>query len=539
MTLRLSTNQLILVSAAFLTAAANLALFRNLAATFAEQPLGWWHVASVGVVLYTGLVLLISLLSFQHTIKPYLVLLLMLAAGSAFFMDTYDVVIDSGMIANAMATDAGEVSDLLTPKLFAYLLLIAILPAVLLLRVELRPQSLGRAAVSRALMLTACVVLGIAVVLSDGSFFATFVRDHKPMRYYANPLTPLYAAWALGKQNHEVSGGPMRLIGRDAHIPAGDIDRELVIMVVGETARADRFSLNGYRRDTNPRLEKETVYSFRNVTSCGTSTEVSIPCMFSIYGRDEFSGQKASSTSNALDVLAKAHVNVLWRDNNSGSKGVSARVQTEDFRQSELNPLCDTECRDEGMLAGLQDYVATHPDGDILIVLHQMGSHGPAYYKRYPHRFERFMPACESASLDNCSPEQVNNSYDNTILYTDYFLDRVIEFLRNNDNRFETAMFYVGDHGESLGESGVYLHGLPYWMAPRSQTHIPLILWFGANYHDASRPAMSQMVNQPFSHDQVFHTLLGLFEIRSDIYDAKADLINQSRLLAGMSNQYE
>ena len=539
MKIRLTTNQLVLASAAFLTAFANLSLFRHLAETFGHQPQGWWHIAAIGLMLFAALVVLVALLSFRIAIKPWLVLLLLLAAGSASFMDTYDVVIDRGMVANALATDAREVADLLTPRFFIYFMLIAILPAVLLMRVEIRSQTLGREAFVRSRLLAVCGVMAVAIVLADGSFFASFVREHKPLRYYANPITPLYSLYSLHKANRASGDGRIRKIGRDARIPPTDIDRELVVMVVGETARADHFSLNGYERNTNPLLERESVYSFRNVTSCGTSTEVSVPCMFSNFGHEGYSGPKALVTYNALDVLAKANVNILWRDNNSGSKGVAARVEAEDFTRPDINPVCSPECRDEGMLMGLQDYVESHPKGDILIVLHQMGSHGPSYYKRYPPAFGHFAPACNTPSLDACSSEQVSNSYDNTILYTDYFLEQVIGFLRSNDSRFETAMLYVGDHGESLGEAGVYLHGLPYWMAPRAQTHVPLILWFGVHYEDANGPAMQQMLNEPLSHDQVFHTLLGLFEIRSQIYEAEDDLISRSRLLAGVPGEYD
>jgi lipid A ethanolaminephosphotransferase len=238
-------------------------------------------------------------------------------------------------------------------------------------------------------------------------------------------------------------------------------------------------------------------------------------------------------------VLQHAGVSILWRDNNTGSKGVALRVPVEDFSTPELNPVCDDECRDVGMLHGLRDYIDGQASGDILIVLHQMGSHGPAYFKRYPREFRAFVPTCDTNQLDSCSEPEIGNTYDNTILYTDHFLGEVIGFLRSYDDRFETVMLYAGDHGESLGEAGLYLHGLPYWLAPDAQTRVPLILWFGKNYHDVDVDAMRQLRDEPLSHDNLCHTLLGLFEIDSEVYDGALDLLQRSRDLAGTPREFE
>jgi lipid A ethanolaminephosphotransferase len=191
------------------------------------------------------------------------------------------------------------------------------------------------------------------------------------------------------------------------------------------------------------------------------------------------------------------------------------------------------------MLVGLQDYIDRHPAGDILIVLHQMGSHGPAYFKRYPAEFRAFTPTCETNQLDSCTQEEISNTYDNTILYTDYFLSRVIDLLRANDGGFETALLYVSDHGESLGESGVYLHGLPYLIAPDAQIRVPLVAWFGRNYDDVDRAALRQLRDRPLSHDNIFHTMLGLFEAGSEVYDPKQDLLQLARDVAGTAREYQ
>jgi lipid A ethanolaminephosphotransferase len=247
--------------------------------------------------------------------------------------------------------------------------------------------------------------------------------------------------------------------------------------------------------------------------------------MFSMYDRSDYDDEKGVTKENLLDVLTHAGIHVLWRDNNSDSKGVALRVQYEDYKSPTTNPDCDdVECRDDGMLSGLQDYINAQ-QGDILIVLHQMGNHGPAYYKRYPKSFEKFTPACETNQLEECSEDEINNAYDNAILYTDYFLNKVISLLKQNSKDFETALVYMSDHGESLGESGVYLHGLPYFMAPDAQTNVASIIWFGDNYDELDVDSIRRKSDREYSHDNLFHTILGLMEVRTKLYKRDMDII--------------
>lgn len=539
MKIRASSNQIIVGSALYLVAFANLAFFRNVLATFGATPGGYAHALSLGLVLAGVLTLLLSILCVGRVLKPLLAVLFLVSSLTAYFMDTYNVFIDGDMLANAVATDPREVRDLLTPRLGLYLLLLGVLPVVVLLRLEIRARALAVAVRARAALALSALLVALALIVASSGFYASFFREHKALRHYTNPTGPLYSVYKFGRRGARHNAAAPQPIAEDVRLPERDVDRELVIMVVGETARADRFSLNGYARDTNPRLAREDVTSFTQVTACGTSTVTSVPCMFAIYDRDHFSGERATGTENLLDVLTRAGVNVLWRDNNSDSKGVALRVPMEDYRSPEVNTLCNPECRDEGMLVGLQDYIDRHPTGDILIVLHQMGSHGPAYYKRYPGEFRAFTPTCETNQLDSCTQEEISNTYDNTILYTDHFLSRVLALLRANDDGFETAMLYVSDHGESLGESGVYLHGLPYVFAPDAQIRVPLVAWFGRNYDDLDRAALRQLRDRPLSHDNIFHTMLGLFEAGTGVYDPKLDLLQLARDVAGRAPEHQ
>ncbi|GAB4347147.1 MAG: phosphoethanolamine--lipid A transferase [Desulfobulbaceae bacterium] len=523
--MKISQAKLILLLALFFVAFDNTAFFSHVLEVY---PLTWKNAGflfSLAVGLTAVIVLLLTLITSRKTIKPVATILLVLSSLAAYFMNNYNVVIDHEMIRNILQTNLHEATDLLSLKLLGYLLVLGILPSVLVWRVTIPRSPWKRALLARLAGVVGAVLLILVLVLSFSRFYTSFFREHKPLRYYTNPTYSIYSAWKYCKKTYFKKDVAARPLGLDAHIPEDDRDRELIIIVVGEAARADRFSLNGYQRETNPLLQRENVVSFSRMYSCGTSTAYSVPCMFSSYTREDFTSGRGESTENLLDVLRHAGIHVLWRENNSDSKGVADRVEFQDYRQPALNTVCDVECRDVGMLVGLQEYIDSKQQGDIVIVLHQMGNHGPAYYKRYPKEFERFTPVCETNQFDECSNEEINNAYDNAILYTDFFLSRVIRLLKKNSDRFETAMLYMSDHGESLGEHNIYLHGLPYAMAPDEQKHIAAVFWFGPGI-DVDGKRLAEKADLPLSHDNLFHTVLGLVEVvDTPVYDRRLDIL--------------
>lgn len=474
-------------------------------------------------------VILLSVLGHGLLLKPLLTVFLLLASVIAFFANQYGTVFDHRMIENILETNIAEARDLLSLPLALYVLFLGVLPSILIWAIPVKRRKWKRAILSRGALIAGSLGLVLVIYFSFSAQYASMFRMHRDIWVQLNPTQALSSVVKLARVTFKARKYTHVILGADALTPPADPDRELIVMVVGETARADHFSLNGYPRETNPQLEKEKVYSFTDFWSCGTSTSDSVPCMFSHMTRADYNKPLAKATDNALDLLKRAGVNVLWRDNNSSSKNVADRVTYEHYLDEKRNTVCDIECRDEGMLVGLQNYIDAHPDGDILIVLHQMGNHGPAYYKRYPAGFERFKPVCKSNDLGSCSQDEIVNAYDNAILYTDYVLSQVIDLLRKNDDAFETAMFYVSDHGESLGEKGIYLHGLPWLIAPDQQKHVAAIMWFGRNFDQEPIANLDQRREQRFSHDNIFHTLLGLFELRSNTYDVKLDLLDHSQ----------
>lgn len=523
----LNSFQLIIAVAIFWMATANFSFLSNLLRAYPLTLENTGFLISVLLGFTSLIVLVLALFCHRHTTKPIIILLLFASAFAAYFMDSYHVMLDEQMIANIFTTDTREAAELLSPTMALYVILLGLLPAWLVYRTEINFLPF------RGELLSRLKLVGLSLFVMVGMFFlfspsyTSFFREHKEIRAYFNPGNFVYGTARYVGRWFETDRSVVHALGEDAATPASDVHRELMVMVVGETARADRFSLNGYEKETNPLLQQEDIISFSNFKSCGTLTAISVPCMFSIFRTDEYSATRVATNENALDVLAHAGVNILWRDNNSSSKGVADRIPYQDFRNPAVNPVCDIECRDVGMLTGLQDYIDAQPEGDILIVLHQMGNHGPAYYKRYPENFEKFTPACHTNELSDCTSEEIDNAYDNAILYTDYFLDQTIDLLKQNDGQFETAMLYVSDHGESLGEFGLYLHGMPNFVAPESQRHVPVILWLGSSYDDADPDDIRARRHENFTHDNIFHTLLGFMEIESSIYDKTMDILGE------------
>lgn len=485
---------------------------------------------------------LLSLLAWRRVLRPALTITLLSAAALAHFMGSYGIVVDPSMVVNIFQTNVNEASDLLSLRLLASLLLLGALPAWYLWRQPGAPsastwQRLGW----NLLSFVAAVALMLALVMSSFADLASTMRNHKTLRYMINPLNAYFSIGVVMAQSQAKPKGPAEVVGADARLlplPAGHKPM-LTLLVLGETARASNFSLNGYRRPTNPLLAQREVLSFRNVSSCGTSTAASLPCMFSHLGRDGFAAQKQSQ-ENLLDVLQRAGLAVLWLDNQSGCKGLCERIAAAHAAEPAAGAaplpaaLCDgDECLDQALLLGLDQRLSALPAErrarGVVLVMHQMGSHGPAYFKRSPPDGKPFLPECRSNALQQCPREQVLNAYDNSIVYTDRIVAGAIDWLKTQQTRFDTALLYVSDHGESLGENNLYLHGLPYAVAPREQTQVPLLLWLpeeSARHLGVQRACLAQRLDAPLSHDNLFHTLLGMSRVRADVYRADWDLLS-------------
>ncbi len=526
----ITTQRLIILTSIFTVLFYNVSFFEHVIEIF---PLNAGNIAfliSLALLLYALIVVLLGILSSKYILKPIIIVSFISASAIAYFMQSYNIVMDRTMIENILQTNMNESMDLMSVKLLIYLAFLGFLPAFIVYKVPVSYKSFKKETIHRFTLIIIHFLLMVLLLASFYTHYSTFFREHKVLRFYTNPVTAIYSLVAYTHRQFRDTNIPMKKIGMDAiqiqNKSESDTKRKIVIMVVGEAARADHFSLNGYKRETNPLLKQEEIINFSEMYSCGTTTAISVPCMFSIYDRKSYNSTKGYNTYSVLDVLSQAGVEVLWRENNSDSKGVAVRLPRENYQKSKrLREMCKGECRDVVMIDGL-DKVIEKNDKDIIIVLHQLGNHGPAYFKRYPEEFKKFTPVCETNQLETCSQEEIANAYDNALLYTDYFLHNVINFLKQYEKDAHTAMVYVSDHGESLGENGFYLHGLPYFIAPDHQKHVGALMWFGKDYPLDKEEIKSRADNE-YSHDNLFSTLLGLFNVQTKVYEKEMDILSQ------------
>ena len=528
--LRLSSWQASLVVSGFLVVFSNRSFWQEITRIVPPVAGNMFFLTTLLLFLVLFLQLFLFIVSFDYVFKPVVIFLLITASLAAYFMDTFGVMIDRGMVQNVVETDAHEVRDLLSLSLFGHLFFLGIVPSWLVWRIELQYQSWGKEVVKRGILFCLSLVIMVGIIFASYGDFIDLGKNHKYVRHMINPINYLYGVGSYTSRRLKAGNKTMIPVGSDAKVVSTRIDgqkKNLFIFVLGETARAKNFSLNGYSQETNPLLSQEDIFNFTDFYSCGTATAHSLPCIFSPLGRLDFRASKAKHSEGLLDVLSHAGVNVLWRDNQSGCKGTCDRVPHENMKNVQVEGLCNEgNCYDMVLLEGLQNHIDRIKEGDFFIVLHQIGSHGPAYFRRYPKEFARFTPECTSSQLQLCTQEEVKNSYDNSILYTDYFLTKTINLLKRNDNAFQTALIYMSDHGESLGEMGLYLHGLPYFMAPEAQKHVGALMWFGESSKASINTEKLKLVaNNTFSHDNLFHTLLGLMQIEISAYKPEEDIL--------------
>jgi lipid A ethanolaminephosphotransferase len=499
-----------------------------------------WH-PSVGSALFlaTLFALTLSLQTILLLIWPTRLLmrvaasvLFVTAAAGSYFCSEFGVIMNKEMMRNVIQTDAAEVSALLNPEMWLHIGLLGLLPAALVWRVRLPDTPYKEQLSQRVIAILGALAIAVVSLFASSANYATFFREHKPVRFTLSPSAGVVSMAGLLADAKGKSNAPLIDPSGRVERTAAPAPRPLVLfLIIGETARAANFQLGGYARETNPELSRIAgVTYFKNTTSCGTSTAISVPCLFSHLPRSKFKVDEAGRYTNLLDVLAKAGFDLEWRDNNSGCKGVCARIASIDY-SNDPQYCTDANCVDDVMLADLPARLEKITR-DTVIVFHQKGSHGPAYFERYPASFEKFQPACRSNQLQRCTAQEITNAYDNTIVYTDHVLARQIALLQGASARLDSLLIYVSDHGESLGENGIYLHGMPYAFAPAVQKDVPMLVWTSESYARRTQlnpDCLRAETALPVSHDFFYHTVLGAAEARDQVYDRHLDLISGCR----------
>lgn len=463
-----------------------------------------------------------SLLSLRG-MKGICVAFLIGNAIALYFINTYNVLIDKTMISNVFDTDRQEAIGLFHPKLLAYLLLMGVVPSLVVIQTTIAGSSRAK----RLLMLVVTAVLGCVMVYASSSTWLWFDKGAKrlgglmlPWSYIANTARYLEdRAYANRKQ------APLPPL----HFSAGanPTRKTIVVLVIGESARAGNFSLYGYNRTTNPELAQTSVTALPGAHACATYTTAAVRCMLSCQGSDTPAQVSEETLPN---YLQREGVQVIWRTNNWGEPPLKVGLyqRLDDIRNACVGEQCKDLNYDGALLHGLKEMLIRSTSSRIFVVLHQTGSHGPTYSRKYPSEFAHFQPVCKSVDLSQCSQQSLVNAYDNTIIYTDHVLADTIKLLQAVPDSAST-MIYMSDHGESLGEQGFYLHGAPNSIAPEVQRKVPFLIWMSPAFSETRALSSKDLfAHASFGPDNVFHSVLGAFGGSSAIYKPQLDLFSHA-----------
>lgn len=527
-TVSLTINQLLLLVCSYIVLVLNLPfIVKTSEAVTQLSQFSWLFLGSVPLFLLSLTLIIQSVFSFRFLVKPVLILSVMLSAVIFYCTFNYGTVFDYGMVQNIIETDSAEAVSYLNLSAVVFVGLLGGLPAVAIARVRLVEKSALKECVARLKLVAMSLGSVVLIAVMFYSNYASIGRNNRELVGYITPYAMYDSIYKYSQRHYFAEPLPYRVIDANPTLVRHDGKKRVTVMVLGETARAQNFALNGYDKPTNPYTRRQGVIYFSNVISCGTATAVSVPCMFSRFNHDDYDKRIANAQQNALDIIHLAGTDVTWISNNNGScKGVCNRLKTMHINTDKANPLCDGEfCFDEALLGPLEEKLQSLTSDNTLIVLHMIGSHGPTYFRRYPKDKRVFTPDCQRSDIQNCSHEQLVNTYDNTIAYTDYVLSQIITRLDSASEAqgIETSMIYMSDHGESLGESGIYLHGLPYAFAPNEQTHVPLMFWANAGQTEFDLNCLSHTSKAPVSHDNFFDVLLNVTQVQSSVYQPNND----------------
>jgi len=432
--------------------------------------------------------------------KSLLVLFFIINAIAVYFVNTYGVIIDESMIGNVLNTNYAESSSFFSIKLIVYLILLGVIPAIFIVKAKITNVTLKKFLITSSVTL----VFILTLVYVNASNWLWIDKNSKTLGGLAMPWS--YSVNLSLFYIHKHQKNEKEILLPNATIK--DNKKSVIVLVIGESARRQNFSLYGYKKNTNPLLSKTPNLFHFDATSCATYTTAGVKCILEHTSTDEL-------YEILPNYLYRNNVEVIWRTTNWGEPPIHIKnYQNTDA----LMPNCKGDgCKfDEVLLSGLKEQILASKKNKILIVLHTSTSHGPTYSKKYPPQFEVFKPVCNSVELGNCSQTDLINAYDNTIIYTDYILHQLIENLKEL-KEYNSAMLFVSDHGESLGEKNLYMHGVPMSIAPKEQYEIPFIVWLS----DSSKQLKP---NKMLSQNNVFHSVLNFLGIQSPIYNEQMNI---------------
>lgn len=495
------------------------------------------------VFLFSFLCILFSLFVIRGATKLLLAPLLIISAAVAYASIEYGVMFDYGMIENVIETNPAEASTYISLSSLTFVFFMGVVPAWALLFVNIEYSPFWRELLNRAGLVAVSLAVFAGITFGFYQSYASVGRNNQHVQNYIIPSGLIYSSANYINQNYFHKAPTYKILGEDArHTAEVNTKPTLMVMVVGETDRAANHQYNGYNRATDQFTHEVGMTSLGAVSSCGTATAVSVPCMFSFLTRGNYDKQQAYHQDNSLDVIQRAGVQVTWVDNDSGCKGVCDRVTHYKINPRQDSPLCDGEtCFDEVMLKEMDQLIAANQGQNQLLVFHLIGSHGPTYYQRYPAEHRFFTPDCERSDIQNCSEEALKNTYDNSVRYTNFVVAQMVKRLQAVQDKFQTGLLYMSDHGESLGESGIFLHGLPYKLAPNEQKEVPALVWFSEDFthnHSITSSCLQQSGSERMiSQDYLSHSLLGFMDVSTHMYDPDLDIVAPCRNASAIAKE--
>ena len=520
----------------YLGTVVNLSFYSKLVTIFGVmESVNPLFIISIPFFMVFTLNFVLSLLNWRFIIKPVFILLVVSSSIVSYAMVKYGVVFDRDMIQNIFETNTAEAHAYINVTSVLSLLVFVVPPVLLIAKTKIIYTGFLREQVRRIVGIAISLAVVAIIALFFYKDYASVGRNNSFLRSQIIPTYYINGVYKYIKLAYFTKPVEYVELGKDAarDFKPTETKPVITVLVLGETARSANQSLNGYPRNTNIYTGMHGIISFKDVSSCGTATALSVPCMFSNMGRRAYDERIAKNQDNVLDVIQRAGVDVTWIENDGGCKGVCDKVPTITIKPDVDNQYCNGKtCYDEVFLPEI-DKLLNQPNGnDKLIVMHIIGSHGPTYYLRYPKDKRPFLPDCQRSDIENCTSEQLINTYDNTIAYTDYVISQVIERLNSKvlAEEYNTNLVYVSDHGESLGESGLYLHGTPYSVAPDYQTKVPLMMWMSPGYINERNINVGCMKNQAatasYSHDNLFSTLLSVVGVKTTAANPALDMLS-------------
>ena len=484
-----------------------------------------WGNIGVWFLALSFLYLLYSWLFWPKITKIIASFFILTGGMAAYFSYHYHTYITRSVVAALFETNLIEASEWIGYTFVIYFLFLVCCPLFLLYKIKINFPNFKDLIKQRLLVtivwLIACIVLGT----TWRTDLSLYLKRHYDIRYFFVPTNYVSSLIELGvytfaTKHQENTMEWVQIVKRNS----APNKKNLFVFVLGESARDANFSLSGYKRDTNAPLRPYTrdIMVFKRTKACGTITRVSVPCMFSHYAQNVYDERSAKYAANVLNILQHEGIDVHWIDNELGCNKVCRYVPTK--------YTCETRtCLDDSLNKELYQML---PDfnKDTFIVLHQRGSHGPRYDLRAPTEYHKFKPICEQADSDLCSQDAIVNAYDNSLYYTSALLADLIEHLSKVTDKFNPILLYISDHGESLGENNLYGHGAEYEFAPDYQKEVPFLVWIPKTTRRAlglNAQCLQNMAHNQVSQDYIFHSILGVFGIKTNVYDNKLDIFSE------------